>query len=318
MFFECNLSFNLARHDAFLKFVSAVGEAGPSFKAPSSETLRTKELRAEVMEVEKELQPMKASWERYGCTILSDGWSDARRRPLINILVSSCQGTVFLKAIDASGAGVSHTGEYIFRHIKNAIEEVGPKNVVQVVTDNAANCVLAGKMIETDYPSISWVPCASHSINLLIEDIGKLEWVARIVHLGSKMISFLTRKHSALSIYRKYATHEILKPSKTRFAYLFIVLQRLVKVRPCLRRMIVSEEWIAWPNSTSPKAINFEATISDASFWHDAECIVGVLRPLIVALRLTDSEGCTMGILYEFMEKVGEAFDSNTWLDRTR
>ena len=69
--------------------------------------------------------------------------------------------------------------------------------------------------------------------------------------------------------------------------------------------MIVSEEWIAWPNSTSPKAVNFEATIFDATFWHDAECIVGVLKPLIVALRLTNYEGCTMGILYGFMEKVG-------------
>lgn len=62
-------------------------------------------------------------------------------------------------------------GEYIYSHIAQAIEEVGPQNVVQVITDNAANCKAMGDLVMENYPTIFWTPCAAHSIDLLIEDI---------------------------------------------------------------------------------------------------------------------------------------------------
>jgi hypothetical protein len=40
------------------------------------------------------------------------------------------------------------TGQYVADQISEAIELAGPKNVVQVVTDNASNCVSAGKLLE--------------------------------------------------------------------------------------------------------------------------------------------------------------------------
>lgn len=53
--------------------------------------------------------------------------------------------TVFLKSIDAS----SHVknAKYLCEAIEEVIREVGEENVVQVVTDNAANFVAAGKLL---------------------------------------------------------------------------------------------------------------------------------------------------------------------------
>ncbi|MCO5595726.1 hypothetical protein L7F22_049772 [Adiantum nelumboides] len=56
----------------------------------------------------------------------------------------------------------------------------------------------------------------------------------------------------------------------------------------------------------------------EALFWHDAESIVAFMEPLIAALRLSDSEGCTMGIIYEFMDKVGAAFNTCNLFDDNR
>ena len=50
-------------------------------------------------------------------------------------------------------------------------------NVVQVITDNASNYVLAGKKLESKYNTIFWTSCAAHCIDLVLEDIGKVEWV---------------------------------------------------------------------------------------------------------------------------------------------
>ena len=51
---------------------------------------------------------------------------------------------------------------------------VRPENVVQVVTDNASNCEAMGKMVEAEFPKIVWTPCASHCLDLLMEDMGGL------------------------------------------------------------------------------------------------------------------------------------------------
>ena len=42
------------------------------------------------------------AWKHYGCTLMSDGWSDRRGRDLINFLVNNLEGTYFLESVDAS------------------------------------------------------------------------------------------------------------------------------------------------------------------------------------------------------------------------
>jgi hypothetical protein len=42
------------------------------------------------------------AWKHYGCTLMSDGWSDRRGRHLINFLVNSPERTYFLESVEAS------------------------------------------------------------------------------------------------------------------------------------------------------------------------------------------------------------------------
>lgn len=81
-----------------------------------------------------------------GSDITSDGWSDARSRPLLNFLLLTTKGAQFIKAVDTTGQ--SKTDDYIADMLSEAIEEAGPENVVQVITDSAANCKAAGKLVE--------------------------------------------------------------------------------------------------------------------------------------------------------------------------
>ncbi|MCO5567502.1 hypothetical protein L7F22_021196 [Adiantum nelumboides] len=183
-------------------------------------------------------------------------------------------GTTFLRAIDVFIAGVRITGELIFRYIREAIEEVGPQNVVQVVTDNASDCKLMGEMIEGAYPHIVWTPCAAHSIDLMVEDIGDLPWVASIVENALQLINFVVRKSFALGLFTSHCKWVLKKPSKSRFGYIFIVLCRLVKCKDGLRRMIVDEKWIDWADSTSPAACTIvDNFICNNDFWRDADAL---------------------------------------------
>jgi hypothetical protein len=46
---------------------------------------------------------VKETWSSKGVSIVSDGWSDAQRRPLLNFLVVTEDGPMFLKAINTEG-----------------------------------------------------------------------------------------------------------------------------------------------------------------------------------------------------------------------
>ena len=69
-----------------------------------------------------------------------------QRPPLINIMVVCPHGECFVKAVDSSGKIKSSA--YIASIISDVIDEIGEKNVVQVVMDNAASCRLAGRILE--------------------------------------------------------------------------------------------------------------------------------------------------------------------------
>ena len=94
------------------------------------------------------------AWKHYGCTLMSDGWSDRRGRHLINFLVNSPEGTYFLESIDASSE--VHDAYMLAGLLEKKVEEIGKDKVVQVVTDNGANFKAAGKILMDRIPTIFW------------------------------------------------------------------------------------------------------------------------------------------------------------------
>ena len=100
-----------------------------------------------------------------GCSIVSDGWSNVQRKPLINIMIVSPRGETFVRAVDSVGSIKS--GLYIADVISSVIEEVGAKNVVQIVMDNAKKCKRASRVLKQRYPHIYASGCNTHSLNLV-------------------------------------------------------------------------------------------------------------------------------------------------------
>ena len=94
------------------------------------------------------MAPLKGSWSVDGCSIVMDGWTDCRNRPLI-IIDSSISGPYFLKAIDCSGQ--EKNTMFLKDHLCDTIAEVGPSNVLQVITDAALVCKAAEMMVQKEY-----------------------------------------------------------------------------------------------------------------------------------------------------------------------
>ncbi|XP_028092965.1 uncharacterized protein LOC114293132 [Camellia sinensis] len=144
-------------------FQFAANNPIPGYVPPGYNLLRTTLLQKERANVERLLEPTRASWKEKGLSIVSDGWTDSQRRPLINFMGASEVGAVFLKAVNCEG---EHKDKFFISNlISQAIEEVGHQNVIQVITDNAPVCSAAGLLIESKYPNIFWTPCVVHTMN---------------------------------------------------------------------------------------------------------------------------------------------------------
>eukprot|EP01018_Ginkgo_biloba_P009837 Gb_26532 [translate_table: standard] len=125
--YACGISFNVVRSPYWQDMVRAINDGPKGYKTPSFEKVRTT-LKKSL--VEQSIEPIRASWQTTGVSIVSDGWIDARNKPLINVIVVYPKGSMFLNAVDCNGELKDAT--FIANILIDAIESVGPSNVVQV------------------------------------------------------------------------------------------------------------------------------------------------------------------------------------------
>ncbi len=65
------------------------------------------------------------------------------------------------------------------------------------MTHNAAVCKSAGRIIENKYLHITYNGCIAPGIDLVLEDIGKIDWVHKIVNEARTNIKFITNCHKS-------------------------------------------------------------------------------------------------------------------------
>eukprot|EP01018_Ginkgo_biloba_P015354 Gb_40424 [translate_table: standard] len=287
--------------------IQQVAEFGKGYKPPCSESLRTTILHRSKERLTNKLESIKETWKHTGCTIISDGWSNMKHRPLINVLVYSPQGVLFVKAVDTMDH--KKTSEFIFKILEEAVLDVGEENVIQIVTDSASNCVGAGKLIMDRFKTIYWTPCAAHYLDLLLHDLGKLPWVNEVIRRGKKISNFVVNHRLTLSIYRKHAMKELLRPCDIRFATYYIMLKRVVEEKDSLRLIVCNNEWDKSPLSKTSKGKLVEEIILSNNFWDSVERVLNMCEPIVEMLRLVNGDTPCMGFIYDGMEHCKDAIE---------
>ncbi|CAI8608881.1 unnamed protein product [Vicia faba] len=120
---------------------------------------------------------------------MSNGWTDRKGRTLNNFLVNCPTGSMFVKSVDASN--YAKTGEKLAELLDTFIEEMGEKNIVQLITNNGSNYVAADKELCLKRPHVFWTPCVAHCIDLMLEDIGKIPKVQKVIQKGVKVMGYI-------------------------------------------------------------------------------------------------------------------------------
>ncbi|XP_049936860.1 uncharacterized protein LOC116266454 [Nymphaea colorata] len=310
-FYDASIPFNAANSYHYQPIADAIASVGRGYKMPSFHKLRGKILNNIVRDVKTYCDELKLSWKATGCSVMADGWTDIKNRTLVNFLVYCPLGTMFLKSVDLSDT--PKTADVLFGIFDKVIEEVGPENVVQFITDNAANYKAAGEMLAARYGTFYWSPCAAHCVNLMLQDLGERDDMKLTVHRCQEITKFIYNHAYVLNLMRKFTNGaELIRPAQTRFATNVLTVQGIVKQRTSLRQMFSSDDWAAYPHAYKRKATTVVDTIFDVDFWESCVHLLKICVPLVKVLRLVDSEDRpSIGYLYESMDRAKEAIRDN-------
>jgi hypothetical protein len=289
-FFYANaIPFNVTRSRAFEIALESTGQYGPGYIPPTVHSLRLPLLAKAKTKTTQLRDKHELAWQEYGCTLMSDGWTDGSRH-LVNFLVNSPAGTYFIDSVNISG--VVADKELLADLMEKRINDIGRQYVVQICTDNGANYKAAGRVLMDRIPTLWWTPCAAHCLNLMLGSICKIKQFAECITNGKRVTTFIYRHIKILDEMRvKTNNADLVRAGATRFATNFLNLASLHKHKQALKELFVGDVWHNNKKlSTSPVGQKVQEDVLSINFWNSVETCMKVSLPLLRVLRIVDGD----------------------------
>ncbi|KAK7273846.1 hypothetical protein RIF29_14910 [Crotalaria pallida] len=318
MFYSAGLPFHLARNPHYVNaFSFAASHSLSGFLPPGYNALRTTLLQQEKANITQLLEPIKGLWSSKGVSIVADGWTDAQRRPLINFMAASEGGPIFLKAVNSSNE--IRNAEYMAGLMREAINEVGVNNVVQIITNNASVFKAAGTLIEANFPHVFWTPCVVHTLSLALKNIcapkntdknevadAACHWITQVGDDCSYVRNFIMNHSMRLAMYNKFVPWKLLAIADTRFAYIVVMLRRFKLIKTAMQEMVISNEWSSYNLTDKETAKSVKTLILDDVWWDKVDYIIDFTGPIYDMIRACDKDTPTLHLVYEMWDSMIE------------
>eukprot|EP00611_Tribonema_gayanum_P019221 TRINITY_DN3278_c0_g1_i4.p1 TRINITY_DN3278_c0_g1~~TRINITY_DN3278_c0_g1_i4.p1 ORF type:complete len:508 (+),score=123.06 TRINITY_DN3278_c0_g1_i4:64-1524(+) len=300
--------FRLAESDELREFVEAVGRANTI--RPYKPCNRQKAAGAVLDQVHEQLErdqlePLQEQQQMFGSTIMSDGLTDKRKRPLLNFLLATPGHEYVVSVEDASGHSKTH--EYIVNELLAPI--VGDNTNIDLVTMDGANAG-ALKLCEQRWPWMSGVICLTHSISLIFSDLDKDPWYGALFKEGRKMATFWRGHHATTHLLREQGLKTCLLPAETRFAGVYLMLQRQLDIREELRRAVGSSAFDTFRMKQKPAKRNsvvdpIKRAIMGDEYWDRVSFFLSIAKPVFKMLRRSDSnEPFVADVIPEYVKMI--------------
>ncbi|MCH94695.1 hypothetical protein A2U01_0015660, partial [Trifolium medium] len=89
------------------------------------------------------------------------------------------------------------------------------ENVIQVVTDNAANFKAGGELLTLKRKNLYWTPCAAHCIDLIFEDFEKELIIHQVTIMNArKLTTYIYSRTMLITMVRKFTNgRDLIRPA---------------------------------------------------------------------------------------------------------
>lgn len=136
----------LCRTSSWRLFTQLLGKYGEGYTGPGYNPLRDRLLRDARQRVDADLEVYWQEAKYTGIVLMSDGWTDASHRPLMNVLAATPKGHCFLFAENCEGH-IKDT-QYTAGVWNKGMESVGPDRVFCFIAEGASVNTAATKILE--------------------------------------------------------------------------------------------------------------------------------------------------------------------------
>ena len=84
--------------------------------------------------------------------------------------------------------------------------------------------------MEAKRQHLFWTPCATHCIDLMLEDVGKLPNCDRTLKRAMSLNAYIYVRPGVVNMLRRFTGHkELVRTGVSRFAIIFLTLQHIHK-----------------------------------------------------------------------------------------
>lgn len=256
-------------------------------------------------------------------TLTSDSWTNLRSESLINYVVTTRQHAIYLKS-EPSGSE-RHDGPMLARGLIDTIEELGgSKAVVAVTTDNASNMKASWDLLEQRFPGLLTIGCASHIINLTVNELLRVSDIQLLLHQVIEFIRYF-KKSTLLSpalraaIPRDAAIPSLKLPGKTRWQGKYDAVHSLIANRPYLVQVLEDPSTCLGPHPTLASRAKYheiEAHAHSWRFWELVGALKLFLKPFLQATIALESTKPRASRVYAYFQHLANRASFTTTLPR--
>ena len=211
------------------------------------------------------------------------------------------ESVLFMKSIDSTdhmAEGGKKNAAYLADQINSVIKEVGGEHIVQVIMDGANRA--CWPIINSAFPHIVCAWCTAHVMDLLLEDIGKMDFFTKIWEQGKAIVLWI-RQHQSFA---------------AKFGTAFIMLSREIELQDEIVQLVHDKDLKATVTSMKPDAkARFSEVldiVQNKEFWRKGTALVELCGPIMNLLRMADSDIPGTGKVYHENFKLGKILQSMT------
>lgn len=312
-FYTLGMPFKLVDHSAFRSFLK---DLRPAYKPPHRKELAGALLQAAYNKEHAKM--IKALEREQRLTLVTDGWSNIKHQSIINYMLVTGTGTAFFYRADTSASN-KHDQFYLSEEMLKVIEEVGASKFVGICTDTAANMKAAVALVQTKYPHIHGVGCASHQLNLVIGDILKLEMLSEPLEQAVEVAKWFRRHH--------IPNNELEENQKRLYgktiALALPVSTRWQSVNNCVKALLGSQHALAQTandpqveeimnRDDAGKVIRY--TVLNNNFWLGIKKVQRFVEPFLQVIISLESKVPKLSSIYNAYNWISsQILDQRTW-----
>lgn len=236
-------------------------------------------------------------------TVAADGWTNVKRQKVTNIVLMTNGKALYWTSLVNNGENTAvWLAQQLLSVIRTLIADHGAR-VVGVVVDNEAVNAAAHRLLLADLPFLVHIPCAAHTVQLIVRSCLELPQMKLIVEQLCMLIRYFDAKENRIKLRRIQIAREVkqlavLKPCDTRWHALLMVAERMMllhkEVKTCYEEKDLPEISATFFDLQLPQLISF-------------------LKPFLDATDAVQRDSATLYTVYEQFAALRQHADTHPW-----